>query len=92
MALPEILIVFCVERPSKEGAPLGWGYRTMWRFYLSGEFEKFVEYCRNSDLPMFSVEHLLYLVFQHKRQLIINTSHLLKSVILMFTPFKLQDS
>ena len=36
--------------------------------------------------------HLLYLVFQHKRQLIINTSHLLKSVISMFTPFKLQDS
>ena len=33
-----------------------------------------------------------YLVFQHKRQLIINTSHLLKSVISMFTPFKLQDS
>ena len=21
----EVLIVFCVERPSKEGAPLGWG-------------------------------------------------------------------
>ena len=36
--------------------------------------------------------HLLYLVFQHKRQVIINTSHLLKSVISMFTPFKLQDS
>ena len=21
----EVLIVFCVERPSEEGAPLGWG-------------------------------------------------------------------
>ena len=30
--------------------------------------------------------------FNTKDQLIINTSHLLKSVISMFTPFKLQDS
>ena len=39
-----MLIVFFVEKTSEEGASLGWGDRTMWKFYLFGRFEKFVEY------------------------------------------------
>ena len=27
----EVLIVFCVERPTDEGAPFGGGDRTMWK-------------------------------------------------------------
>ena len=46
--------------------------------------------CKVFGVTLFAYFH--YLVFQHKRQLIINTSHRLKSVISMFTPFKLQDS
>ena len=29
-----MLIVFCVKRPSEEGVPLGWGYRTARIFNL----------------------------------------------------------
>ena len=32
MTRHKVLIVFCVERPSEEGAPLGWRNRATWMF------------------------------------------------------------
>ena len=49
----------------------------------------------HSPVPPMQGKHLLYLVFQHKRRLILHTfliSIYNRSVIPMFTPFKLQDN
>ena len=51
-----MLIFICAKRPSEEGAPPWVGDRTMWKFYLSGRFEKIAEYCRDSDFANVSVQ------------------------------------
>ena len=39
-----MLIVFCVERPSEEGVPYGWGIELYICSSCVWGFEKFVEY------------------------------------------------
>ena len=62
-------------------------------------FNKLLKPSRQPELPHSSIPpqggHLLYLVFQHKRQLTCHTFLIPiynRSVIPMFTPFKLQDN
>ena len=58
-------------------------------------FNKLLKTSRQLQLPHCSIPHLLHLVFQHKRQLTLHTfliSIYNRSVIPMFTSFKLQDN
>ena len=48
-----MLIVFCVERPSKEGAPLGWGDRICGSSNCPGGLRSLLNTEGIQTLPMF---------------------------------------
>ena len=75
--------------------------RNIGKVRIPSVFNKLLKPPRQLELPHSSIPpptqglHLLYLVFQHKRQLTLHTfliSIYNRSVIPMFNPFKLQDN
>ena len=73
--------------------------RNISKVRIPSAFNKLLKPPRQLELPhslsLHPRGHLLYLVFQHKRQLTLHTfliSIYNRSVIPMFTPFKLQDN
>ena len=70
-----------------------------WQSQNPFSIQKCIKLSRQLELPHSSIPHqrgaLLHLVFQHKRQLTLHTFFISiynRSVIPMFTPFKLQDN
>ena len=85
-------IHICIKDPSLN--------RNIGKVRIPSVFNKLLKPPRQLELPHSSIPppkggNLLYLVFQHKRQLTLHTflvSIYNRSVIPMFTPFKLQDN
>ena len=81
----------CIKDPSLN--------RNIGKVRIPSVFNKLLKPSRQLELPHSSIPHPrghhLHLIFQHKRQLTLHTfliSIYIRSVIPMFTPFKLQDN
>ena len=91
------MLSFVLKHLVKKVTPLGGGMELCGSSSCLEDLRSLLNTEGILTLPMFmlSVEFLLHLIFQHKRQLTLHTfliSIYNRSVIPIFTPFKLQDN